>query len=61
MSVSSIINSSTGKIYARLIPAGAGTEFTQEGQLVYGGQAPDYADQLLNIGNAGQILGVAGG
>ena len=61
MSVSSIINSATGKIFNNLIPAGGGTDFTQEGQLIYGGPAPNYADQLLNIGNAGQILGVAGG
>ena len=61
MSVSSIINSATGKLYASVIPAGGGTNFTQEGQLIYGGQAPDYADQLLNIGNAGQVLSVAGG
>ena len=61
MSASSIINSATGKLFADLIPGGGGTEFTQEGQLIYGGQAPDFADQLLNIGNAGQILGVAGG
>jgi len=61
MSVSSIINSATGKLFANLIPAGGGTNFTQEGQLIYGGQAPDYADQLLNIGNAGQVLSVVGG
>jgi hypothetical protein len=61
MSVSSIINSATGKLFANLIPGGGGTDFTQEGQIIYGGQAPAFADQLLNIGNAGQVLSVAGG
>jgi len=42
------------------LPAG-GINFTQEGQLLYAGGAPAYADSLLNIGNAGQILGINAG
>lgn len=42
------------------LPAG-GINFTQEGQLLYAGAAPAYADSLLNIGNAGQILGINAG
>jgi hypothetical protein len=110
MSVSSIIDSTTGKIYNDLIPQGGGVplqkgglitadaqgkeqplavsanngwvlsansgnplgleyiqlpaggiNFTQEGQLLYAGQAPAYADSLLNIGNAGQVLGIGAG
>jgi len=109
MSVSSIIDNLTGKIYDNLIPQGgsiplqkgqlitadaAGTEtafpvgtngfvlscntaeplgleyiqlpagginFTQEGQLLYAGAAPAFTDSLLNIGNAGQILGINAG
>lgn len=109
MSVSSIIDSTTGKIYTDLIPEGGGVKlqkgqlitataggvetalpvgnngwvlsansgqdlgleyiqlpaggiaFQQEGQLLYAGAGPAFADSLLNIGNAGQILTVAGG
>lgn len=109
MSVSSIINPATGKIYDELAPQGggvplakgglitanqAGTEqalavgndgwvlsadsnedlglkyiqlpaggiqFTQEGQLLYAGAGPAFQDSLLNIGTAGQILGINAG
>ncbi|QIG59423.1 hypothetical protein [Dishui Lake virophage 8] len=109
MSVSSIINPATGKIYDELAPQGGGVplakgglitadatgkeqalavgndgwvlsansnvnlgleyiqlpaggiQFTQEGQLLYAGAGPAFQDSLLNIGNAGQILGINAG
>jgi len=110
MSVNSIINPTTGKIYDDLVPQGGGVplqkgglitadaggtetalavspnngwvlsaqsgqnlglewiqppaggiNFTQEGQLLYAGAGPAFADSLLNIGTAGQVLGIAGG
>jgi len=109
MSVGSIINPTTGRIYDDLVPQGGGVpltkgqlitadaggteqpfpvgtngfvlscnsaqplgleyiqlpaggiNFTQEGQLLYAGAGPAFADSLLNIGNAGQILGINAG
>lgn len=109
MSVGSIINPATGRIYDDLVPQGGGVplakgglitadaggteqalpagnngwvlsansavdlgleyiqlpaggiNFTQEGQLLYAGAGPAFADSLLNIGNAGQILGINAG
>jgi hypothetical protein len=44
------------------IPAPAGgIAFQAQGQMLYAGAGPAYADTLLGIGNAGQVLGVAGG
>ena len=42
------------------LPAG-GINFTQPGQMLYAGAAPGFADTLLPIGNAGQILGINAG
>ncbi|ALN97663.1 hypothetical protein [Dishui lake virophage 1] len=109
MSVSSILNPATGKIYDDLVPQGGGVplakgglitanaggaeqalavgndgwvlsadsnealglkyiqlpaggiQFTQQGQLLYAGAGPAFNDSLLNIGNAGQILGINAG
>lgn len=52
-------NEDLGLKYIQL-PAG-GIQFTQEGQLLYAGPAPAYQDSLLNIGTAGQILGINAG
>lgn len=41
-------------------PPQQGIPFNAQGQMIYSGVAP-FADTLLNIGNAGQVLGVAGG
>jgi hypothetical protein len=52
-------NTQLGLEYIQL-PAG-GINFTAEGQLLYAGAGPAFADSLLNIGNSGQILEVANG
>jgi len=42
-------------------PPAGGINFTQEGQLLYAGAAPGFADSLLGIGAAGQVLGISAG
>jgi hypothetical protein len=42
-------------------PPQQGVPFNAEGQMLYAGVAPGFADTLLNVGNAGQVLGVANG
>jgi hypothetical protein len=43
------------------VPPTQGIPFTAGGQMLYAGGAPAFADTLLNLGNPGQVLGVAGG
>jgi hypothetical protein len=42
-------------------PPQQGVAFNAQGQMLYSGVAPGFADTLLNIGNAGQVLGVNNG
>jgi hypothetical protein len=42
-------------------PPQQGVAFNAQGQMLYAGGAPAFADTLLNIGNAGQVLGVNNG
>jgi len=42
-------------------PPQQGIAFNAQGQMLYSGVAPGFADTLLNIGNAGQVLGVNAG
>lgn len=42
------------------VPPTQGIPFTAQGQMLYAGANP-FPDTLLNIGNPGQVLGVAGG
>jgi hypothetical protein len=50
-----------GGVLGYSVPPQQGIAYTQEGQMLYAGVAPGFADTLLNIGNAGQVLGVNAG
>ena len=43
------------------VPPTQGIPFTAGGQMLYSGANAPFPDTLLNLGNAGQVLGVAGG